>query len=58
MINRDLLIIYVIDNALLKEAIAIFKPAGSKKNTLVDCSVAVIARKIRASGVFSYDNFY
>lgn len=43
---------------LLKQATFIFKPAGSKKNTLVDCSVVVIAKKIKADGVFAYDSFY
>ncbi|MBI2596382.1 PIN domain-containing protein [Candidatus Daviesbacteria bacterium] len=66
LISRDLLIIYAIDNELLKEATNIFKPAGSeqapsfgsKKNTLVDCSVVAVAKKIKADGVFSYDEFY
>lgn len=58
MISRDLLIIFAIDNELLKESTAIFKPAGSRKNTLIDCSVAVAAKKIKARGVFSYDQFY
>ena len=58
MISRDLLIIYVIDSELLKEATNIFKPAGSKKNTLVDCSVVAVAKKIKVRGVFSYDSFY
>lgn len=58
MISQDLLIIYTINNNLLKESAAIFKPTGSKKNTLVDCSVFAIAKKIKANGVFSYDQFY
>lgn len=58
MVKKDLFIIHVVDTDTLKESVSLFNPAGSKKNTLVDCSVAVIARKIRASGVFSYDNFY
>ena len=58
MISRDLLIIHAIDNELIKESVAIFKPAGSKKNTLVDCSVVAVAKKIKAVGVFTYDEFY
>ncbi len=58
MINRDFLMIYTIDNLLLKEAVSIFKPAGSKRNTLVDCSVVAVAKKIKADGVFAYDEFY
>lgn len=58
LINGDLLIIYIIDNGVLKEAVDIFKPTGSKKNTLVDCSVAAVAKKIKADCVFAYDGFY
>lgn len=58
MIKNDQLLIHVVDNEVLKESAAIFKPAGSKKNTLVDCSVAAVAKKIKAAGVFAYDEFY
>lgn len=58
LISRDLLIIHIIDSELLKEAAAFFKPEGSKKNTLVDYSVVAVAKKIKADGVFAYDEFY
>ena len=58
MIKDDTLIIYVIDTGTLKESAALFDPAGSKKNTLVDCSVVVVAKKIKADGVFAFDSFY
>lgn len=58
MIKDERLSIYAIDNELLKESSIIFKPSGSKKNTLVDCSVVAVAKKIKAAGVFSYDSFY
>jgi predicted nucleic acid-binding protein len=58
MISRDLLIIHDVDSKLLKQSIAVFKPAGNKKNTLVDCSVVALAKKLKADGVFSYDRFY
>lgn len=58
MIKNDALLIHVIDNELIKESATIFKPAGSKKNTLVDCSVVAVAKKIKADGVFTYDEFY
>lgn len=58
MIKNDQLLISVIDIDVLKEATVLFNPLGSRKNTLIDCSVAVIAKKIKAAGVFSYDNFY
>lgn len=58
MIKNDQFLIHVIDNELLKESAIIFRPAGSKKNTLVDCSVVAVAKKIKADGVFAYDEFY
>lgn len=58
MIKNDQLLIHVIDVDTLKEAVSLFDPVGSKKNTLIDCSVAVIAKKIKADGVFAYDEFY
>lgn len=58
MIENDALFIHIIDENTLKGAVALFNPAGSKKNTLIDCSVAVVAKKIKAEAVFSYDSFY
>lgn len=58
MIKKDTLLIYVVDLEILKDAAEIFNPTGSKKNTLIDCSVVAIAKKIKASGVFAYDEFY
>ncbi len=58
MIKNDEFFIYVIDSELLKESAVLFKPGGSKRNTLIDCSVAAVAKKIKAEGVFSYDEFY
>lgn len=58
MIRKDQLPIYSVDSATLKESAALFNPAGSKKSTLIDCSVVVIAKKIKADGVFAYDEFY
>lgn len=58
MIKNDQILIFVIDSDILKESAALFNPAGSKKNTFVDCSVVTIAKKIKADGVFAYDGFY
>lgn len=58
MIQDEQLLIHTIDDELLKQSTLIFKPTGSKKNTLVDCSVVAVAKKIKADGVFSYDEFY
>lgn len=58
MIKNDELLIHIIDADILKEAAALFDPSGSKKNTLIDCSVVAVAKKIKADGVFAYDEFY
>ena len=58
MIRNDQLLAYVVDTDILKESAILFDPAGSKKNTLIDCSVVTIAKKIKADGVFAYDEFY
>lgn len=58
MVINGNLTIYIIDYEILKEAAKLFNPSGSRKNTLIDCSVAVVAKKLRADGVFSYDNYY
>lgn len=58
MIKNDQILVYVVDTDILKESAVLFDPAGTKKNTLIDCSVAVVAKKIKADGVFTYDSFY
>lgn len=58
MIKNNTLLVYVVDTDTLKESAMLFDPTGSKRNTLIDCSVAVIAKKIKADGVFGYDSFY
>ncbi len=58
LIKDDKLMIYVVDLSTLKESAKLFNPSGSKKNTLIDCSVVAIARAVKADGVFAYDEFY
>ncbi len=58
IIRNDQMFIKVVDEDILKEAAILFNPHGSKKNTLIDCSVVVITKKINADGVFAYDEFY
>lgn len=58
LINNDQLLIHVVDTDTLKVSAALFDPSGSKKNTLIDCSVVAISKEIDASGVFAYDSFY
>lgn len=35
-----------------------FQPKGSKKHTIFDCIVAVVAEKHQADAIFSFDAFY
>ncbi len=58
MIKNDQMLIHVVDIDTLKQAAKLFNPVGSKKNTLIDCSVVIIAKRIKADGVFAYDEFY
>lgn len=58
MIKNNQILIFAIDVDTLKASAALFDPVGSKKNTLIDCSVVVVAKKIKAGGVFAYDSFY
>ena len=58
MIKDNQLSVYAVDSDILQESAALFDPFGSKKNTLIDCSVVVIAKKVKARGVFAYDSFY
>lgn len=58
LIKSDHLLIHVIDINTIKKSAALFDPAGSNKNTLIDCSVAIVAKEIKANGVFSFDRFY
>lgn len=58
MVIKKELNIYTVDADVMKKSAEVFNPIGSKKNTLIDCSVVVIAKKIKAAGVFSYDSFY
>ncbi|OGE32368.1 hypothetical protein A3C59_05230 [Candidatus Daviesbacteria bacterium RIFCSPHIGHO2_02_FULL_36_13] len=58
LIRSEQIPVFTIDTDTLKESAMLFDPAGSRKNTLIDCSVAVVARKMKAEGVFAYDEFY
>jgi predicted nucleic acid-binding protein len=52
------LLIEPVDQAIIDEAAAIFKPHGSKQNTLFDAIVAAVAKKHHARAVFSFDEWY
>lgn len=46
------------DTDLLSNALKIFDPAGSKKNTLFDAIVAALAQKKETKIIFSFDEWY
>lgn len=58
MVKNDAITVFTVDLEILKESAELFKPKGSKKNTLIDCSVAVITKNLKADGVFGFDSFY
>lgn len=58
MIKNDQIPVYVVDTEVLRQSAQLFNPTGSKKNTLIDCSVVIVAKKVEADGVFAYDEFY
>src|SRR5690242_7477219 len=47
-----------VDDGILKEAAALFRPLASKKNTLFDAVVAALARQLKADAIFSFDGWY
>jgi predicted nucleic acid-binding protein len=50
--------IQAVDQAVLKEAATLFKPQGSKKNTLFDAVIAALAKQLKADAIFSFDQWY
>lgn len=58
MVKDDAILVHIVDDDILKQSVVLFNPNGSKKNTLIDCSVVAVAKKIKADGVFAYDSFY
>lgn len=47
-----------INQNTLKNAVQLFSPIISKKNTLYDCIVATVAKENKADAIFSFDKFY
>ena len=58
LVERAPLLIEPVDSATLTEALVLFNPDGSKKNTLFDAVVAAIATKHAARAIFSFDAWY
>lgn len=47
-----------VDQVIFTAAAALFQPHASKKNTLFDAVVAVIAKRLNADAIFSFDEWY
>ena len=58
LMERTPLIVEPVDTTILAEALVLFDPDGSKKNTLFDAVVAAIAAKVSAKAIFSFDGWY
>jgi predicted nucleic acid-binding protein len=51
-------IIEPVTQEVIETAAILFRPDGSKHNTLFDAVVAAVAKKTNARGVFSFDAWY
>lgn len=58
VIQAGNLTIEPVDMQVLTEALALFKPSGSKQNTLFDAIVAAVAKHHHAEAIFSFDQWY
>ncbi|MBI2330432.1 type II toxin-antitoxin system VapC family toxin [Candidatus Daviesbacteria bacterium] len=47
-----------VDTEMLNEALKVFDPKGSKRNTLFDALVAATAKKLGTKVIFSTDDWY
>ena len=50
--------VQAIEREVLFEALKLFHPHGSKKNTLFDALVAATAKRLNADAIFSFDEWY
>ena len=47
-----------VDQNILEQAETLFKPKGSKQNTMFDAVVAAVAKTTNADAIFSFDKWY
>lgn len=47
-----------VNKTILKSAMKYFSTKASKKNTIFDCIVAVLAEEMEANAILSFDKFY
>lgn len=57
-INEDTNVVFQIEHDTFLDTLKLFNPRGSNKNSIVDCSVVAVAKKMKADGIFSFDEFY
>lgn len=50
--------IVAVDQEILELAETLFKPGGSKQNTMFDSIVAAVAKTLGADAIFSFDKWY
>lgn len=58
MVASPELLVEPVDEGLLSEVVTVFRPHGSKHNTLFEAIIAVLARKHQAIAIFSFDAWY
>jgi predicted nucleic acid-binding protein len=57
-VKASALLIIPVDAVILELAVDLYNPAGSKKNTMFDATVAATAKKYGTQTIFSFDEWY
>lgn len=50
--------VQVVERKTLLQALALFNPDGSKRNSLFDAVIATRAKQVEADAIFSFDQWY
>ncbi len=51
-------LVQAVDQEILSDALKLYNPLASKKNTLFDAIVAALAKRHNADAIFSFDQWY
>ncbi len=51
-------LVQAVDQEILSDALTLYNPLASKKNTLFDAVVATLAKRLEAEAIFSFDEWY
>lgn len=57
-VEHNTILMSEVDRATFNKAITLFKPQGSKQNTIHDAIVASMAKQLNTTVVFSFDAWY